>query len=240
MNTLRILQSIEDLVYEVALWIIFIPRTFVKVLRDPLWAYSYVDAEFRKETSKRFEHYIPPLLFWITTGLIPYLLLFDYLKSIAQSRIAQESEWSQFLQLPWETRLLIVAVFALAGPLGFSALIQKAKRESIDRETLKRTFYTQCLCFTPATCFLLPFVAITLRFNDDIPSGSMETIFSLSFLAFLCWTLYAETVIIRAELNVKWFKALARSLWYLFASYWLFFFLELIVLTLALGLQFWK
>jgi hypothetical protein len=240
MDILKILQSVEDLIYQVALWIVFIPKTFVKVVRQPRWCHSYVAAELGKDAGQRFDAYMSPILFWITTGIIPYLLVIDYLRSVSRSRVAQEAEFSQFLAFPWATRLLVVAVFALGGPLGFSLLIQKAKRTPIGRETFRRTFYTQCYAFTPATFVLLPVAWITLRFNDDIPGGYPEVVFTLSFLGFLCWLSYAQVILIKAELNVGWFRAVIRFIGYAFVSYCLIFLLELTAITLSLGLQTWK
>jgi hypothetical protein len=240
MEIIKLLQSLEDLIYQAALWIILIPKTFVKVVRQPRWCQSYVAAELAKDPSRRFDEYMSPILFWITTAVVPYLLVIDYLRSVSQSRVAQETEFSQFIGFPWATRLLVVAMFASGGPLGFSVLIEKAKHTVVGRESLRRTFYTQCFCFAPATFFLIPFVWITLRFNDDIPGGSIGAVFTLSFWAFLCWLFYAEMILIKAELNVSWFKAVIRFIGYAFVSYCLTFFLELVVITLSQGLQTWK
>jgi hypothetical protein len=239
-DILRILQAVEELIYEVALWVVFIPKTFFKVVLHPHWCHSYITDEFQKNSKERFEAYISPVLFWVTTGVVPYLFVIDYLRWVKQSRVAQEVEFSNFLGFPWATRLLVVAMFALGGPLGFSLLIQKAKRTLVTRELFRRTFYVQCYCFTPATLFLLPLVAVTLRFNDDIPGGWVETVFGLSFLVFVCWLFYAEVILIRAELDVGWFQAVARFIAYSFASYCLTFFLELIVITLTQGVQIWQ
>ncbi len=124
MDIFRALQTVEDLIYEVALWIVFIPKTFAKIIRDPRWAHSYMLSELGKDTKERFASYMSPILFWVTTGIVPYLLVIDYLRSTSGSRVAQETEWTQFLALPWMTRVLLVGIFALGGPLAFSLLIQ--------------------------------------------------------------------------------------------------------------------
>jgi hypothetical protein len=240
MDLLKILQSVEEVIYEVALWTVFIPKTFFKVVFYPRWCRSYVIAEFEKDSKQRFEAYMSPVLFWAMTAIVPYLFVVDYLRLVKESRVAREVEWSQFLGFPWGTRLLVVAMFALGGPLGFSLLIQKAKRTPITRESLRLAFYTQCFIFTPATLFLLPFVVVTLRFNDDVPGGWIETVFVLSFLLFVCWLLYAEVCLIRAELDVGWLQAVIRFTAYSIVSYCLTFFLELVAITLTQGLRTWK
>ncbi len=83
-------------------------------------------------------------------------------------------------------------------------------------------------------------MAIILRFNDDIPGGFIEVVFDISWFGFLSWLLYAEVSVIRLELSVGRFKAAVRFLWYFFVAYCLIFTLEVVVLTLFLGLQTWK
>src|ERR1700730_5777709 len=112
MDILKVLQSVEDLIYEVALWIVFIPKTFFRVVLHPRWCHTYVVAEFQKDSKERFEAYMSPVLFWLTTGVVPYLFVIDYLMGEKQSRVAQEVEFSTFLGLPWATRLVTVAIFA--------------------------------------------------------------------------------------------------------------------------------
>jgi hypothetical protein len=240
MDILRVLQSVEDLIYQIVLWIVFIPKTFAKVICQPRWCHSYIAGELEKDPSRRFEAYMSPILFWTTTGIIPYLLVIDYLSSVTQSRVAQEAAFSRFLAFPWPTRLFIVAVFALGGPLGFSLLIERAKRRPLSRESLRPTFYAQCLCFTPAVLLLLPFVWITLRFDENIPGGSTEVVFNMSWIAFFGWLSYAEAILIRAELNVGWLKAGTQFVGYTIVSCWLTFVLEIVVITLSQGLHIWQ
>ena len=126
----------------------------------------------------------------------------------------------------------MVAVFALGEPLGFSLLIQKAKQIPTSRDAFRLPFYTQCYLFTPATLFLLPVIWITLRFNDHIPGGSIKLVFILSWVASLCWLLYAEVILIKAELNMRWFEAVGCFISYALISVFLVWFLELTAVIL--------
>jgi hypothetical protein len=237
-DILKLLQSIEELVYEVALWVVFIPKTFARVILRPRWCHSYVAAELNKDPKQRFDTYMSPILFWVITGIIPHLFVVTYLGNVKQSTVAQEVEWLQFSGFPLETRLLVIAIVAIGGPLGFSLQILKEKDLAINRESLRSTFYTQCLCFAPANFLLLPLVVVALRFNHI--SGKWPTsVFAFSLFAFVGWLFYAEVCIIRAELNIGWSNAVPCCFLYSIRSFLLTVFLEYLVIGIAIGLK-WK
>jgi hypothetical protein len=237
-DILKLLQSIEELIYEVALWVVFIPKTFAKVVLRPGWCHSHVLAELNKDPKQRFDAYMSPVLFWIVVGIIPHLFVIDYLGDVQQSTVAQEVEWTQFLGFPWATRLLVIAIVALGGPVGFSLQILKEKNLAINRGSLRCPFYTQCLCFAPANFFLLPLVVVTLRFNHI--SGNWSTaVFAFSLFVFVGWLFYAQVCIIRAELNIGWSNAVPCCFLYAIRSLFLTVFLEYLVIGLAIGLK-WK
>jgi hypothetical protein len=239
MNVLRILQSVEELIYQLALWVLLVPRTLWQVLRKPWWAPSYVAAELAKDSSARFAQYMSPVLFWVVLGIVPHLMVIDLLASIPESRVATEAGWASFYKNSWENRLLTVALFALAGPLAFALRIQRARRASTDRDALRPVFYAQCYCFGPAYFLLLPVVANTLLFKS-IPSGTPTVLDALSWAAFAAWILFAESAIIASELGVKRRLGVVLTLRFMFTVWWLTFVLELVGITALEGLRVWK
>lgn len=168
---MRIMESIEGLLYRIALWIVLLPKTLYFILATPNSIYPYVAAELEKEPDRRFENLISPVLFWVLAALVPYMLFLDLLAGLPDSRIAREAEWVKFMQAPWSTRLIVVSVVALAAPLEFAVRTLRDLSLPLNRNTLRLPFMVQCYCFTPAYIALLPVLYFTLRY-DTVPPGA--------------------------------------------------------------------
>ena len=55
MDILKVLKAIEELVYEVALWMILIPKTAISLLRKPSRAHKYTIEESSKDIKEQFD-----------------------------------------------------------------------------------------------------------------------------------------------------------------------------------------
>lgn len=78
------LESIEKLIYELLLWIIFIPKTFFKVVSNPTWAPDYVAKELGEDKANRFDDFISPLILLLLTSVIP-LAVYNSLPTLGVS-----------------------------------------------------------------------------------------------------------------------------------------------------------
>jgi LysM domain-containing protein len=67
-------ESVEKLAYRVLLWIILIPKTFVRIIIDPTWAPGYIRGELKKEKSQ-FDSYVSPIILFLVVALIPALII---------------------------------------------------------------------------------------------------------------------------------------------------------------------
>jgi hypothetical protein len=232
MDLIKLLQSVEELLYQLTLWVVLIPKTFAKVVFRPRWAQSYIATEFNKEPSERFDEYISPMLFWAIVCVIPYLIAIENILKIH----APFELFQKFSSFSFEAKFLCVAVFLISGPLGVSIRLQKAKEKGpISRKSVRRIFYTQCLCFAPAYLFFLPAViAIFTLEPKRVLEPSRFLTFIISGYGFIGWLLYAEISIITAELKIGWVRAAGRSLLYLCFSFLLMLFTEVIVFSVIL------
>ena len=88
MDILKLMESIEELLYRIALWIVLLPRTIWFILSRPNQVFPYVAAELEKEPGKRFEEFMSPVLFWVLAALVPHMMLLDLLAGLADSRVA--------------------------------------------------------------------------------------------------------------------------------------------------------
>jgi hypothetical protein len=240
MGPLKVLQSIEELIFQIATWIVLLPKTFLRVLKRPQWAAEYVSEELHKDAAERFSSQMSPVLFWVLIGLVPHMLTIDLLGSMSESRIAREREWIRFLTSSWEARLLVISVFALSGPLAFSTAIARDRKESVSRDSLRSPFYAQCYAFAPAYLFLVPAVTFTLRYDQDVPGGVVGVGYAASWLAAAIWILFSETKILSVELHTARSAAFRATLRYLGRTLWFLLLLELLVITAFQGLAVWR
>lgn len=238
MDVLKIIESIEELLYRIALWIVLFPRTLWFILSRPNQIYPYVAAELEKEPDKRFEEFMSPVLFWVFAALIPHMMLLDLLAGLSDSRVASESLWVKFMHAPWSTRLTVVSVVALAAPLGFSVRALRDLSISLNRNTLRLPFMIQCYCFTPAYIALLPVVYFALRY-DAIPPGVDTWIATGSWALIVGWLVVSESLVLAKQHSISRIRAVTRAASYLAYVILLLFVLEIAVITVFQGLAVW-
>ena len=127
MDLIKLLKSVDDFIYEIALWVLFVPRTFFKILFRPRWVCTYVEAELQKDKQARFQEYLSPILYWALVGLVPYFFVLGALSSVTESRVASEVGFRRLLALDWQNQLLVVSLFAVGGPSNSHAVLSVHK-----------------------------------------------------------------------------------------------------------------
>jgi hypothetical protein len=238
MDPLKLLESIEEVLYRTALWVLLIPNTIITIVCRPYWIFSYVTEELEKEAGERFTDKVSPVLLWALVALSPYVLVLDFLAKLSDSRVAKEVEWKALTSAPWSTRLIVVAVVALAGPLAFAKRSLLDLKISANRDTLRGPFFIQCYCFTPAYVALLPAVYLTLRY-DAVPEGASQVLFGASWLTFAVLLLNAETAVLSAHLGISRRQAVFKTFSYFLSVFIMLIVLEMFVITLRNGIGVW-
>jgi hypothetical protein len=238
MDALKIIESIEELLYRIALWIVLLPRTLWFIVSRPHQIYPYVAAELEKEPEKRFEAYLSPVLLWVLAALIPHMMLLDLLAGLSESRVASESLWVAFMHAPWSTRLLVVSVLALSVPLAFSVQSLRSLSRPVNRTTLRLPFLVHCYCVTPAYIGLLPVVYFALRY-DVVPAGVDTWIAGGSWTLIVIWLVVAESLVLARHHSISPIRAVTRAASYLVFAVVLLIALEIVVITLFQGAAVW-
>jgi hypothetical protein len=238
MDILKLLESFEELLYRLALWVVLGPKTLYFVFRSPTLINRYVSEQLEKSPDDRFKEMLSPVLFWILIALVPHLMLIDFLATLPGSRVSTELEWVAFMKAPWVTRLTLVSIVALAGPLAISSRVLGQLGKPVDRETLRAPFFVQCYSLTPVYIFLLPFVFFSLRY-EDIPDGAATYISGTACVAAVSWFFVAESAVLSQQLSVSRLKAVIKAGGYALVVYIALFVLEVAVMTVFNGLSVW-
>lgn len=146
MSFLTILKSLDDLLYEVVSWIVFYPVTLWRALRHPLSMMRYADTELRDPVEKQYPDVLSPPQFLLVTLLLSHLI---ELAVIGDSPLVASRARLAVL-ISDDTNLIALRVFAFAiYPLMMALRMVRAKKQKLDRQTLKLPFFAQCYAAAP-------------------------------------------------------------------------------------------
>lgn len=202
-----ILQLLEDLIFELLSWILFIPKTFILSVQ-PGKVQTYVAAEWERDADEKYEEYVSPVLFYI--GMI----MLGVLETAASRGRNPVDYLGQLFQL---TDLVLVQVLfgVFLWPLLTAIVLQLAQRLwkglDFDRNSFRRLFDMQCL-YWGFFVAVGPLLGIIGRLAPEQIFGLLEwfgigvEVVVVSYLGFLI----SKTV--EAELELRWPYALAISI----------------------------
>jgi len=145
MDFLKILKSLEELVFEALSWIVLLPRSLLRILHSPVVMAEYAASQLRSESETRFSAAISPPLLLILCVLIAHgvdMAIRSSAPDLGGSLAAVVLASEQNLLL---YRTIAFGIWALAGSLYY--LLRT--RRPVDRETLRLPFYEQCYLVSP-------------------------------------------------------------------------------------------
>jgi hypothetical protein len=195
MNIINIIKGIEQLAVELLLWIIYVPKTLYKIIKDPNWVPVYIKEELNKDEDK-FKGYLSPILLFLAISVLLFVLL-DSGLIIAPDYDESGGNFGQKLQGP-------AGLLFLALPLFFGLTIELFRKGGIKRENLLHSLYVQCYFFSP---LMLSFFAYMLADQFDWGNIKGDTYLSmvplLMFLLTLLWFIIIQVKYISRELRYK-------------------------------------
>jgi hypothetical protein len=186
MDFIGIIRSLEELLYEVMTWLIFYPRTMLRILINPTQMTLYSDSELHDTPTERYTDSLsPPLLLMLTIALTHGIELAVGLK--ATSELRADSVLAGIMAS--EKNLLIIRALVTAIiPLVIALVAMRAQRQPLDRNTLRQPFFSQCFLATPFA-FILSMANVIGRRGGDTADGIAMALAIAAFIWF-CW---AET-----------------------------------------------
>ncbi len=146
MNFFSILKSVEEFIYQLALWVILLPITIFVVLTRPLRMPAYVRRELAKDEKKEFGDLVSPILFWILLVIAPAFFLIRQFYILPAAATTNPVNYLYYICTCFVAFLLTPAL-----------LIHIFEKKKIDREGFKRTFFLQCYLQSPIFFFIIMF-----------------------------------------------------------------------------------
>lgn len=166
MDVLKILRSVEELLYEVMSWLIFYPRTLWLTLTRPLRTMRYSDQEQASESENRYADTLSPPLF-----LVLSILLAHGIEILAHLKTPEARDGLGQMVVSSDQNLLAFrAVMFSLHPLAFAAAWLWLAGRSLDREKLRAPFFAQCY-LAGATSILVSVGAAGVRYPSDVATA---------------------------------------------------------------------
>ena len=136
------LSSLDELLYEVMSWILFLPITLWRTLRDPLGMMAYADAELaRPDEKSQFQNALSPPLFLVLCLLMSHAL--GLALGEADAIIASKHGLAGLVDDQTSALLLRVVLFG-SFPLFMAARLARKRGHAVTRNALKPAFYAHC------------------------------------------------------------------------------------------------
>jgi len=190
MDFLKIVKSIEELLYEVMTWLVFYPRTMWLSVSRPLEMMEYSDTEQTEAPEKQYVDTLSPPLFLLLSIVIAHVIEVAAREKIVLGKgVGAEIEGSHEYLLA--LRMIIYSLF----PLMFAIAVLRRQGHKIDRGHLRAPFFSQCYIAAP-TALLVGLASVAVRGPDNA-------------IALAGWMIVPVAVIWYLWLQTKW---LARHL----------------------------
>lgn len=151
MDFLKLIQSLDELLYEVMSWLIFYPVTLWRSFRRPLRMMSYAGSELADEADQQYSDTLSPPLFLLLTLALVHLAELgiagqDHLVTSRLGLSALIDDDGNLILL----RVLIYSLF----PLVMATRMVRQQGLPLDRNTMRAPFYSQCYVVAPFALLL--------------------------------------------------------------------------------------
>ena len=199
MNFLKIIQTLESLLLEFILLLLFLPKTLFRVLRDPAWIPRYLEQEFQREEHDRFNDYSSPMAMFLFLGAIPVFIFYAY--SSGETISIPFMQGSNKYQLTMSEYFVFTSLLMLIGPLYMSLFNLFIKQLPFNKIELRRIILMQAYVWTvPYLFYVIGGIIGHLSCRGKILCFGIDE--SISGLAIgLIWLLVGEAVLFRKELG---------------------------------------
>lgn len=219
MDFMKLLKSIEELLYELISWFVFYPLTFWRIVVHPIAMLSYAQKELTEKADDQFDDAVsPPILLVLTLVML----------HVVEGALNQA--WAAALpSLFQDDRNLLIfrAVSFSLFPLLFATMGLRASGARLTRKILKPAFYSQSYATVP---FVLA-ASIGAQLSGHPTSWSASAVGAGFILAGTGWYLAVETAWLAKTTQVPVWRAFATALGLFVAALFL-----LILIGLGVGL----
>jgi hypothetical protein len=229
MNVAKLLQALEEIVFEVACLAVLLPKTFFFLALSPSKAYAYVIEELQKKPEDRYDGFTPPLIFWSIVGILPHFMilsLFATNETTSKLLAANTDDLLvKMLGLSADIRFVALSSFAVSLPLAFAVVIARERKQQVAKSALREPLYTLCYCTAPIFLAATPVWGIWIEQLKDPNSALTDFLMNAFGVVLMLWTAWVGASLLRLHLGVD----RRRAVRLLGKTYFVFFGLMLLL-----------
>ncbi|MGQ2930563.1 MAG: hypothetical protein ACT6Q3_08825 [Sphingopyxis sp.] len=183
MNFFNLLQSLDELLYEVMSWLVFYPVTLWRVLVHPLKMMDYSDVEQGDVSDQQYTDTLSPPLFLLLSLIIVHAAEIALVGNDAV--VASKVGLSAFVSNNTDLIILRIVLYSLF-PVMMATRMVRAQGLQVDRATLRAPFYSQCYV-AAVLAMMLGIAVILIKQGHDwsVLAGGALALFGLLWFGFL-------------------------------------------------------
>ena len=192
MGLAGLLTALESLVFEMATWMVLVPKTLLAVIRRPQMLPGLAKVPEGPD-AKPPDEYVSPILLWLIVGVVPGVPI------VASEWGPQWIAHALLARLGSDASIVAAAALLLLAPLSFATAQALVNGRRLSRSVLRQPFAIQCGCCAPL--FLGYFIGVAAQLQTVLSSYE-RTYAAVSYVAFagsLAWFLWAEYVVLRLD-----------------------------------------
>lgn len=197
---MKLLKSLEELLYELVSWLLFYPLTMWRSLTRPLRMMRYADTELADRLEDQYDDTLSPPLFLLITLLI---------SQGVSSAIPSIYDPTEALRELGSGANLLIARGVIFGlyPLCMAVTMLRYRHVRITRDSLRPPFYSQCYVAAPFVFVLvLGFDLAAIPHEQGLLAGLATTAVAT------LWYAQAQIRWLMADLQAGWVAACLRFL----------------------------
>ncbi|KQR75784.1 permease [Rhizobium sp. Leaf341] len=142
MDFMRLLKSLEELLYELVSWLVFYPATMWRSVTRPLSMMRYADLELADRPEDQYDDTLSPPLFLLITLLLSQALAAALPSIVDPARLAEVASAGSNLMI---ARGVIFGIY----PLCMAVTLLRWKSVKLSRTSLRPPFFSQCFVAAP-------------------------------------------------------------------------------------------
>jgi hypothetical protein len=183
MNFFNLIQSLDDLLYEVMSWLVFYPVTLWRTLVRPLQMMDYSDIEQGDAADEQYTDTLSPPLFLLLSLILVHAAEIALVGDDAM--IASKVGLAAFVSNNTDLIILRIVSFSLF-PVMLATRMVRAQKLQVDRDTLRAPFYSQCYVAAVLAMLLgAGVILIKLAHDWSVLAGGALALFGLLWFGFL-------------------------------------------------------
>jgi hypothetical protein len=183
MNFFNLLQSLDELLYEVMSWLVFYPITLWRTLVRPLKMMDYSDSEQGDASDQQYTDTLSPPLFLLLSLIIVHAAEIALVGNDAV--VASKVGLSAFVSNNTDLIILRIVTYSLF-PVMMATRMVRAQKLQVNRDTLRAPFYSQCYVAAVLAMMLGGAVILVKLAHDwSVLAGGALALFGLLWFGFL-------------------------------------------------------